>query len=321
MTPDYAWLWLLFALAPYIALSLRWQGTLASFRPGDREWASMVARRRRSMAAGAAFWACGVLAVSGISGSVRQVPERVGDAVVTVVLDASNSMLSRATGGGSRLDESLRLVRALTASVPPVRWRLVAFEGRAMTLCPATYDLAAFDESLAWVGPALSDAPGSDLGAALAEVRTREDGSSSSVVLVLSDGNDTGGNARLEAGRLGASGARLVFVGAGGQPEPVANEAGLPVLDHEGRQFSLGLAEAAMNDWARASRGSFVRLDDPAAFQTLADVIEEAARGAGSWRNVPRKTDGAPTMAVLAALALALAAFFDLPQRRAGRRR
>lgn len=279
--------------------------------------------RRASPYAFALAWVCLCAAIGGFGG-LRNEPELVSEARVALLVDVSNSMLARDQDDATRLEAAVSLARRLRSVSSSLSWSLHAFKGAVATLSPYSYDEAAFEAALAWLGPGLSDAPGSELGLALRAVGKTSEGASAMVV-VLTDGADTGGRARVEAQRLAEAGVRLVFVGVGGEePSPVYREDGRPLLDARGDRVSVAMDRAGLEDLARASGGRFVGLSDPGAFAALAAVLEEHGAGAGSWRIV-RRVGGAPAWLYLAvAFFLALGAVLNAPpsaQGRAARRR
>ncbi len=320
MAGDIRYLALLAALVPYLLLELRWL-RLAS-RQGIPSWHGYVRRRTLAMAAMALSWTLVTLTLAGMGRSVRYIPERVSEAQIDVLVDVSNSMLSRGTGL-SRLESSIDMIRKLTAVQADIRWRLVAFKGAALTLSPASYDLLAFSAALNWLGPAVMDAPGSDIGRALAALGSSQPGVAQ-LALVFSDGNDTGGQARAAAAKLGAAGLPCVFIGAGGEEAAaVVDELGAPILDERGEPLFLALNRKAMEDWARAAGSSFVALDDPGSFSALSAMLDEAAGSRGGWKTRRVQSDHAPYLSALALFFLSCGIALGLPPlagRRKGRR-
>lgn len=313
---DPRFLWLIAAVIPYGILEYFWIRRLATFGGSVRN--GYVIRRACSAVAGALFWISASIACAGGVSRTRYVPEHVADAVISIVIDVSNSMLAD-DGDGTRLTRAVSFVRGLAATAPAARWRLIAFKGSSVTLCPATYDAAAFDAALSWVGPGLMDAPGSDAGRAFAEILRLSDDSSLHIAIVLSDGNDTGEQAHAAALRLAAANIGTFFIGVGGdQPIEIFDTDGSRVLDARGEQVQLALDERAMEDWARASRGNYLKLDDPGAFSAVAAVLDKAASSIGTVRNVPRTVDGVPEFSLLALAFLTVAAILAMSPRAPG---
>lgn len=295
---------------PYLAVEgARAAGLAAVPAPRPRGYGR---RRRAAPYAFALAWVCICAALGGFGGS-RSEPELVGEARVALLVDVSNSMLARDQGGAARLEGAVSLARRLRSVSSAMSWSLHAFKGAVASLSPFSYDEAAFEAALAWLGPGLSDSPGSDLGLALREVGKPAEGASTMVV-VLSDGVDTGGKARVEAQRLAEAGVRLVFVGVGGEaPSTVYDESGRALLDARGERVAVAMDRAGLEDLARASGGRFVGLSDPGAFTALAAILEEHGAGAGSWRIV-RRVGGAPAwLYAAAALSLGLGVVLSAP--------
>jgi hypothetical protein len=312
MKGDIRYLALLAALIPYLIFELRWlRRAHAQNMPG---WKSYVSRRGLAMAAAALSWILLTLSLAGIGRSVRYIPERVQEAQINVAVDVSNSMLAR-SDGSTRLANSIDMIRKLTAVQAGLRWRLLAFKGAALTLSPASYDLFAFDAALNWLGPAVMDAPGSDIGRALTELGAGQAGVAR-LAFVFSDGNDTGGQARAAAARLGAAGLRCVFVGVGGdEASAVVDESGAPVLDERGEPLFLSMNRKAMEEWARVAGAEFIALDDPGSFAALSALLSETAGAIGTWKTRRVPTEHSPFVSLLALFALSCAMVLSLPPR------
>lgn len=271
-------------------------------------WRRYVARRAAASVFGGMFWIACALASSGALRLPRYVSEPVVGAEIAFVIDASNSMLTD-DGGGKRLDLAKDFAARLAASAGGAGLSVVAFRGLPATLCPSTRDRRAFEDALFWAGPTVTSAAGTDVGAAIDEaVRPAFRAGTARVIVVLGDGNDTGGSARLAASRAAATGAVLAFVGFGGPVSlPVADPDGKPVTGPGGRPAATALDEAAMRDWAAAGRGTYVNGGDPGAFPVVAALCAEAARSPGRRRDVRVEVDAAPALAVVALVSLGLA--------------
>jgi hypothetical protein len=312
MIGDVRYLALLLALIPYLFLESRWlRRAAAQARPG---WKGYLRRRGLAMVAMSLAWTLLTLILAGMGRSARYIPERIQEAQINVVVDVSNSMLARSYGA-TRLEASIDMIRKLTAVQEGLRWRLIAFKGAVLTLSPASYDLLAFESALNWLGPALMDAPGSDIGRALAEIGASQAGVAQ-LAFIFSDGNDTGGQARAAAAKLGASGTRCVFVGAGGdEASAVVDEMGVPVLDERGEPLFLAMNRKALEEWARVAGASFISLDDPGSFSALSALLDEAAGARGKWKTRRILTDHAPFVSLIALLALSCGIALSLPPR------
>jgi len=306
--------WASAALVPYAFLQMRFllrlrevPGVLGSL--GARSaWKRYVARRAMASVAGGVFWVACALASAGALRLPRYVSEPVLGAEIAFVVDASNSMLTD-DGGGRRLELARDFAARLAAASDGASLSVIAFRGRPAILCPPTRDRHAFGEALRWAGPTVTSSAGSDVGAALDEaLRPVQRTGTARVIIVFSDGNDTGGQAGAAASRVASAGATLAFVGFGGQkPEPVADADGRPVAGKGGQTVLTALDESALRDWAAAGRGIYVRADDPGAFAQVAALCSGAAKSTGKRRDVRVEVDAAPALAFVAMAALGLA--------------
>jgi Ca-activated chloride channel family protein len=307
--------WPLALLVPYALLQARFLGALRSLpaalgSPHDsaQAWRRYVARRRLSAWCGAFFWVACVLALSGAIRIPRYVSERVDGAELAFVIDASNSMLTP-EGTDRRLDDAIAFASKVASSVDGVSLSLVAFRGGAVTLCPSTRDRYAFNDALRYVGPAVTTTAGSDVGAALDEaLRPLTDSGSVRLIMLLSDGNDTGGSAREASARVPAAGARLVLIGFGDdRMRPVVDAAGARVLDQAGSSVSTQLAENSMAEWAAAGKGLFVRADEPGAYSRVAQLCVGAAGSIGKRHDVRVDAEASSALALAALVMLGMA--------------
>jgi Ca-activated chloride channel family protein len=313
--------WLLLVLVPYALLQARFLAglkdlpvLLGSDQAARLAWKRYISRRSGAATAGGLFWLACVAALSGVVSLPRHVTEPVDSALVSFVVDVSNSMLGD-DGGGRRIDAAARFTAGVSAAADGAMLSLVAFKGGPVTLCPPTMDRAAFAEALRWAGPHVTTSPGSDIGAAIDEAaRPGLALGSSRVIVVLSDGNDTGSRAREAAVEAAASGARLVFVGFGGDRAlPVSNVDGAQVTSADGRVVTTALDSAAMRSWAQAARGVYVDADGPDAFSSVASLCRDESARVGSWRVVKARVDASPALAAVALCMLALAMLLSLP--------
>jgi len=326
--------WAIAALVPYAFLQARFLSRLlkvpevlgvaggsasasASGSPrGDPgSWRRYVARRVAASVAGGVFWIACALASAGALRLPRYVSEPVLGAEIAFVVDASNSMLT-ADGQGSRLEQAREFAARLAATADGASLSVVAFRGRPATLCPPTRDRRAFEEALRWAGPTVTSSAGSDVGSAIDEAtRPAFRAGTARVVVVFSDGNDTGGEARAAAARAASAGATLAFVGFGGPRDvPVIDVEGRPVSGRDGQPVLTSLDESDLRDWAASGHGLFVRADDPGAFAQVAAICNGAAMSLGKRRDVRVEVDAAPALAFVAMAALGLALVLSAPQ-------
>ncbi|MDX9957585.1 MAG: VWA domain-containing protein [Spirochaetia bacterium] len=316
-------LWPLLLLLPYAFLSWRFVTGLRRLPVltgnGDPlAWRRHLRRRALAAWCGGLAWLALVLAGNGSFGRIMRVSEKMYDAELVVAVDVSHSMLA-IEAGESRLERALSFARAAAAGSPGVRLSLVAFRGAATTLCPSTWDRAAFEDALAWAVPEAAGVPGTDLAAAIDEgvLRHLVDGrgpGTARVVVVLSDGNDTGKTARQAAERAGVSGARLIFVGVGErEPALALYPDGKPVLDTGDQPVRLALAADALHVLARVAGGSYSHIDDPGTLALVANAARDAAESTGAVRTVRLRSGAIPELSLLALVLFACAVLLSGP--------
>ena len=323
MSDGFSTLWPLLLLAPYAILSWRFIARLRTLPEitgnDDHEaWRRHVRLRSLATVFGALAWSAVVLAGTGSFGRIMRVSEKMYDAELVVAIDVSHSMLA-VERGSTRLDRAVSFARAAAAGSPGVRLSLVAFRGAATTLCPSTWDRAAFEDALAWAVPEAAGVVGTDLAAALDEsvLRHLDDGRGSGiarVVLVLTDGNDTGKTTRQAAERAGASGARIIFVGIGDRaPSLALYPDGRPVQDQDGLPVQLALAADALNIMARVAGGAYVHIDEPGTLALVAEATRDAAGSTGTVRTIRLRTGAVPELSLLALALFACAVLLSSP--------
>lgn len=316
-------LWPLLLLLPYAFLSWRFLVGLLKL-PGltgngdPKAWQRHVRRRALAALCGGLAWLVLVLAGNGSFGRIMRVSEKMHDAELVVAVDVSHSMLA-IERGTSRLERALSFARAAAAGSPGVRLSLVAFRGAATTLCPSTWDRTAFEDALAWAVPEAAGMPGTDIAAAIEEsvLRHLTDGRGSGtarVVVVLSDGNDTGKTTRQAIERAGASGARIIFVGIGErEPALALYPDGKPVLDTDGQSIRLAVAADSLHILARLAAGSYSHIDDPGTLALVANAARDAAGSTGTVRTVRLRSGAVPELSLLALLLFACAVLLSAP--------
>jgi len=221
-------------------------------------WQRVFGRRRFALYSGAAFILCAVVALAGPSLGNRYVSVLIKDAELAWVLDVSNSMLLD-TGSGSRLQAAVQLADRVSAANPQSRNSLTVFKGDALLLVPSTGVQQAFLDGLSWASPDLMTSPGSNLTSALKLLSQRGGKGLSRLVIVLTDGHDTGQDTKQAALRLAGSGDRLVFVGFGGvEALPVRTLSGRQVLDQYGQPVRLDQNTSGLQSLADSVNGMYL---------------------------------------------------------------
>lgn len=186
---------------------------------------------------------------------------------VVIALDASRSMLARDVKP-SRIERAKLELSGLLDKLGGDRVGLVVFAGDAFVQCPLTSDLAAAKMFLRAVDPSAMPVQGTDVGRALDESKDllveAERGAKSRAIVLLSDGEDFGGEVDEELKQLKDAGIRVITVGIGsaaGEPIPEVDKRGNVVgymKDREGNTVMSRLDERGLAHIADATDGIYV---------------------------------------------------------------
>ncbi len=188
---------------------------------------------------------------------------------VLICVDVSRSMLAE-DQKPNRLTRARLTVDSLLERLRGDRVGIVAYAGEARVLCPLTLDHAAAGLFLDTLDPAVLQRPGTAIGSALRLAgRLLEPGSGrNGVVVLLTDGEDHGGDALEAAESLRAEGIVVHAVGFGGvEGSPIPLREGRSgrterfgfVKDSDGNAVMTRLDEATLNEITTATDGRFVR--------------------------------------------------------------
>jgi Ca-activated chloride channel family protein len=186
---------------------------------------------------------------------------------VIVCLDTSRSMLA-ADMEPNRLGRALQDVRALLPELAGGdRVGLVVFAGVARTRVPLTHDLDSFRALLGEVDTGSVPTGGTDLAAALRKALELADPelANTTVVLLLTDGEDLAGAGLQAAGELAGKGLVVHAVGYGskyGSKITVAEGGGETFLrDRQGNEVVSRMDDESLRALAAATGGEFVRAE------------------------------------------------------------
>jgi len=149
---------------------------------------------------------------------------------VVFALDASSSMLAQDVKGG-RLNKAKESIKAALNQLPGSRFGLVAFSGNAYKLCPLTTDLNSFKLFVDLVEPSLIPTEGTDIGGAIRKSMElfSEKISGSKIIIIVTDGENTRGDPRVDALEARKEGVKIFTISAGtkeGAPVPKYDETG-----------------------------------------------------------------------------------------------
>jgi Ca-activated chloride channel family protein len=202
---------------------------------------------------------------------------------IVFVLDSSKSMLATDLRP-TRLDRAKLAIIDLVERLESDRIGLIAFAGQAFLQTPPTLDYAAFRESLDAIDPNVMTSGGSDLGNAIKEAGEAFPSENNvKVVVLLTDGEDLGGNAAQAAAAAREEGIQVFDIGIGtpeGEYLKIRNQQGIEefVRDADGQPVLSQLDEATLQQIAQATGGSYSRLSSESLDQLYRSVLATLPR-------------------------------------------
>ena len=240
---------------------------------------------------------------------------------VALLVDVSRSMDASDTPP-SRLARALRAADELLARLAPDdRAAIAAFASRGVLLTPLTPDHEALRELLSGLDTELIQPRGSALADGVrAALAAFEAGSERPrVLLVLSDGEDSGGGRDLPLGEASRAGVRVLAAGFGREEGAMLPDHGVSLLDASGLPVVTRRSLAPLERLAEATGGEVFRADASGALAT-ARVARSLHRDAGRAGGLVVRRERAVQVLPFAALAFALLLLEGLPVPRPGRR-
>jgi Ca-activated chloride channel family protein len=177
-------------------------------------------------------------------------------------IDTSKSMLAEDIKP-NRLQRASLAVLDFVRQLRGDRVGLLPFAGSAYLLCPLTIDYQAFARSLAAMNVHLLPQGGTDLGKTIRKaVETLSSGSNHKILIILSDGEDLGGEAAAAAEDAAAKGLTIHTVGVGssrGELIPRPDGKGF-VKDEDGSYVTSRLDSDTLQRIAATTGGLYVPL-------------------------------------------------------------
>jgi Ca-activated chloride channel family protein len=231
-------------------------GMFASIIPGydpSRQWIKAVFI---TLAAG-----CMVVALAGPQWGYRWETVNEKGVDLIIALDCSKSMLA-ADIEPDRLERAKREIVDLLRMMKSDRAGLVAFSGRAVLQCPLTLDHEAFHIFLKVLTPGFLPVGGTNLSEAL---KTAYDGfekesDTEKAVILITDGENTGGDAEETAKMMAKEGIRIFCIGVGGsEGAPIPDDNGGFKKDASGNIILSKLDEKGLEKLAALANGAYVR--------------------------------------------------------------
>jgi Ca-activated chloride channel homolog len=184
---------------------------------------------------------------------------------VVIALDLSDSMLVQDGAAGdvlTRLERAKREIKDLLDMMRGDRVGLVAFAGAAFVECPLTLDYTAVQQFLDELDPSVFSAKGTAVGEAIRAGTRALDKSpgEARALLLITDGEDTTGEALAAAAEAKEKGVHIYAIGIGrdeGAPVPAAD--GGFRRDGRGEIILSKLDESTLKQVALATGGAYVR--------------------------------------------------------------
>ena len=202
---------------------------------------------------------------------------------IVFIIDSSKSMLATDLRP-TRLDRAKLAVLDLVERLESDRIGLVAFAGQAFLQTPPTLDFSAFRESLDSLSPSIMTSGGSDIGYALEEsAKAFPSENNVKVAVLLTDGEDLGGNAIEAANAAREAGIQVFSIGIGtpeGEYLRIKNAQGIEefVRDSNGQPVLSKLDESTLQQVAQITGGSYSRLSGDSLDQLYNSVIATLPR-------------------------------------------
>jgi Ca-activated chloride channel family protein len=200
---------------------------------------------------------------------------------VVVCLDVSRSMLAR-DAEPNRLERARREIRAFSERARGGRLALVVFAGEARLVAPLTRDGESFRTLLDLCDPASVRRGGTDLGAALDAALGALAGETggNGVIVLVTDGEDIGGNGRRVARTCKDRNVAVHCVGLGsarGAKIAVPGDRGESfVRDRAGNEVISAMDPSSLRAIASTTGGEFV--DAGASASPVAELYEQRIR-------------------------------------------
>ena len=184
---------------------------------------------------------------------------------VVIALDVSRSMLAEDIKP-NRLERAKQELSALIDQLQGDRVGVVAFAGSASTACPLTTDYQAAKMFLSYVTPESVARLGTNLSSAVQQATTMftEGSEGYRVLVLLTDGEDHGGEALNAARPAKTAGIKILAIGFGnpqGEPIPRYGDGGRVAgyySDAQGRTVVSRLDEKTLQSMTQATEGVYL---------------------------------------------------------------
>ena len=183
---------------------------------------------------------------------------------ILVVFDVSKSMNVVDCYGESRLDYGRNLIRKLAAGSASDRFGLMSFSGLAFVEIPLTSDSVSFDIALDALSKQDIPLGGTNIQIALDQALEEfKEGAEHKVMILISDGEEIGGDYRDAAKKLKDKKVKLITVLTGDERKAgvVRDRNGIPSRNRSGDSITSKADTRLLQELARETGGVFVNFD------------------------------------------------------------
>jgi Ca-activated chloride channel family protein len=236
---------------------------------------------------------------------------------LALLIDVSRSMDASDTPP-SRLARALRAADELLAQLAPGdRAAIAAFAGRGVLLTPLTPDHEALRDLLGGLDTELIHPRGSALADGVRKALAAFEAGSERprVLLVLSDGEDSGGGRELPLREASGDQVRVIGAALGSEEGAMLPDHGAALLDTSGLPVLTRRSLVSLERLAEATGGEVFRADAAGAFE-IEPLARSLHRDAGRAGGVVVRRERVVQVLPLAALAFALLLLEGLPAAR-----
>jgi Ca-activated chloride channel family protein len=320
LRPEYAVWWQLLPVvaacctvhAIYVARQRRRAAIPARFLPLSRRstWAREAAIAVLALLAGGAFVFALVRPQAPLTTTLPQFERE----DLVIMLDRSASMRAHDVSP-SRFSRATGEIRNFLRNKPENidRVGLVGFAGTSVILSYLTRDLDTVAFYLDWIESDPQTLLGTNIGAALKnalEIARKDDRKTRKIFVLLSDGEDYGGEVGKQLAVYRQEGHHINSIGIGSDndvpvPEIQPDGKEVPLRDEGGRIVRTRFDEATLRDLASASGGRYLRSRTGGDLVTALQQIEQGERRLIGWRTTTEYRDLYPYGVAVGALAIA----------------
>ncbi len=180
---------------------------------------------------------------------------------IMIALDCSKSMLAEDIKP-NRLERAKREIIDLLRMMKSDRAGLVAFSGKAVLQCPLTLDHEAFHIFLNVLTPGFLPVGGTNLSEALKTAYNgfEKESDTEKAVILITDGENTVGDAEETAKMMAREGIKIFCIGVGGsEGAPIPDEKGGFKKDGSGNIVLSRVDEKGLEKLAALTGGAYVR--------------------------------------------------------------